>query len=122
MDSLERDLDNCNDPTFLKHLKDPTFCSELYAALTNTAWNKIAHLTQEQLVAYKLKHDLDDTAWSCTFRYASGMIADLRARKVNEPGDYMDWYCSGPEGTVSDRIKQFFESLGWQQNLTYYED
>lgn len=33
---------------------------------------------------------LKDQKWSCTWRYAGGIVADMR-----EQGDYIDWYCTG---------------------------
>jgi len=58
--------------------------------------------------------------WSCSWRYAGGIVADIR-----EEGDYMDWYCSGirdsdspdngfvPESCVTDEIREDFFKLGW---------
>jgi hypothetical protein len=68
---------------------------------------------------------LKDETWSCTWRYAGGIIADMR-----EQGDYIDWYCSGigdglgngdsdgtkgfvSEGTVTDEVADDLYTLGW---------
>jgi hypothetical protein len=29
-------------------------------------------------------------------------------------GDYLDWYCSGPDGIVSDYIAETMRSKGWR--------
>lgn len=93
-----------------KHSK--TYAQNLYAALCNQAW-------QRNDVWPLLK----DQRWSCSWRYAGGIVADMR-----EEGDYIDWYCSGiqgepdddwidlghvPEGTVTDQIREDLFRLGW---------
>jgi hypothetical protein len=84
-------------------------------------------------------HILKDQYWSCSWRYAGGIIADMQGR-----GDYIDWYCSGirndssmeqtneselteeqqqfrakilayvSEGVVTEEIKADLARLGWQ--------
>jgi hypothetical protein len=67
---------------------------------------------------------LTDQVWSCSWRYAGGIVADMRGE-----GDYMDWYCSGirggasydddipaglvDEGVVTDEIRADLFDLGW---------
>lgn len=104
------------------------YSQNLYAALCNTEWQKL-----------EVMPILKDQTWSCSWRYAGGIVADLRGE-----GDYIDWYCSGirsdasekelaemneedrarylyyqnnfvGESTVTDEIRADFLSLGWQQ-------
>jgi hypothetical protein len=81
---------------------------------------------------------LTDKRWSCSWRSAGGIIADMQ-----EKGDYIDWYCSGirdskildddefialtkeqqegyiqgkkfvPESVVTDEIREDLLKLGW---------
>lgn len=55
------------------------YAQNLYAAMCNTRF---------------IKNDiwpiLKDEDWTCSWRYAGGLIAEIRGE-----GDYMDWYCSG---------------------------
>ena len=86
------------------------YAQNLYAALCNNSF-------QKQDVWLVLK----DAYWSCSWRYAGGLVADLQ----DKGGDYMDWYCSGigakegdysnyvGEGNVTDEIRADLALLGW---------
>jgi hypothetical protein len=84
------------------------YAQNLYAAMCNRSF-------QRNDVMPILKNQ----TWSCSWRYAGGIIADMR-----ESGDYIDWYCSGisdkddpsgyvGEGTVTDEIRADLLELGW---------
>jgi hypothetical protein len=76
---------------------------------------------------------LKDEVWSCTWRYAGGIVADMRGE-----GDYIDWYCSGmgdglgngdsdgtkgfvAESVITDEIANDLYQLGWVP-VPYPED
>ncbi len=75
------------------------YSQNLYAALCN---NKFFYGEEE---------------WTCSWRFAGGLVADLR--DCDE--DYMAWYCSGtssrtgyvPESVVTDEISLDLMKLGW---------
>jgi len=97
------------------------YAQNVYAALCNQSWQKND--------VWPL---LAGQTYSCSWRYAGGIIADMI-----ESGDYIDWYCSGikgdlteeqvaeakekgmdiinyvSEGTVTDEIQEDFFKLGW---------
>lgn len=70
--------------------EDDEFAKRIYAALANVKWNK------------------GDIVYGCTFRYAGGLISDIR-----EEGDYIDWYCCAPEGKVDSDIREALSKKGW---------
>lgn len=118
---LEVELKSC--AWLIEKAHDKIYAQHIYAALCNMQWQKSDTWTV-------LKGD----TWGCTWRYAGGLVAELR--NCNE--GYMDWYCSGikgswnnsepseeeqierkeldayvSEGIVTDEIKQDFAKLGW---------
>lgn len=84
-----------------------SYAQNLYAALCNN-----------QFVKNDVWPRLQDQRWSCSWRYAGGIIADMIQK-----GDYIDWYCSGigskdtneyvGEGHVTDEIRDDLLKLGW---------
>ena len=75
----------------------PDYGRDLYAALCNNQF-------QRQDIMPVLR----DQRWSCTWRYAGGIIADMMGQ-----GDYIDWYCAGHEGEVTDEVRADLLRLGW---------
>lgn len=102
------------------------YSQNLYAALCNNDFQKLEVLPI-----------LKEETWGCSWRYAGGIVADMR-----EKGDYIDWYCSGikfdepsteefwncsieeqqmlienrsfvGEGIVTDEIREDLKKLGW---------
>ena len=124
--NLEFDL-RVTDWIIAKVRDSRAYAQNLYAALCNNQF-------QKQEVWPILK----DQVWSCSWRYAGGIVADMRGR-----GDYIDWYCSGirdatpmeqsewnmlsqeqqefhleslayvGESTVTDDIREDLARLGW---------
>jgi len=93
-----------------------SYAQNLYAALCNNKFQKL-----------DIMPILKNETWSCSWRYAGGIIADMQQK-----GDYLDWYCSGikggdepdvymmpftngyaSEGSVTDEVRADLLRLGW---------
>jgi hypothetical protein len=94
-----------------------SYAQNLYAAMCNMTWQ-----------SREFWQELKGETWSCSWRHAGGIIADMR-----EEGDYINWYCSGirndgyqddldtvtpgryvSEGVVTEEIELDLNRLGWR--------
>lgn len=71
------------------------YAQHLYAAMCNREFQRLDVIPV-----------LKDQRWSCSWRYAGGIIADMQQK-----GDYIDWYCSGIRNEISEEeVAAFTES------------
>ena len=112
--NLEDDMSN--DAVVISYLKDEKMAREFYSALCNMRWvNKEAVRNlygDDRMIIETLKGE-DLPTWSCSWRYAGGIIADIRNKNYNTEETYLDYYCAGNEGTVSDLVEECFRRMGW---------
>jgi len=134
--NLERDMKDAK--WFVDKVRaTESYAQNVYAALCNNAFQKLE-------VVPVLKNEV----WSCTWRYAGGLVADIRCE-----GGYMDWYCSGirdtglynedgltmpvseeqmadmavygqyvAESVITEEIRQDLKQLGWVVIEDYFDD
>jgi len=77
-----------------------TYAQNLYAAMCN-----------REFVKNDVWPLLTDKRWSCSWRSAGGVVANMV-----EQGDYIDWYCSGIRGDVTD---EEYNQLTKEQQESY---
>jgi len=109
---LEHEMEK--DAIVIAYLADDDIAREFYAALCNMRWKKITDTPEDQQIINKLK-GIDPNIWNCSWRCSGGIIADIRNVHYNRAEDYMDFYCSGNEGFVSERVEECFTRMGWKQ-------
>lgn len=114
--SLEKDMKG--DPEIISLCKDREIAKDFYRAICNMQWKK-NNIPEDEQIIQKLQ-GYDPGVWSCTWRYAGGIISDIRNDNYKTAEDYMSFYCSGEEGYVSEIVEDNFNRLGW---IKYpYED
>jgi len=131
----EQDEANLIDPEWQKDnmeydLRSSKWMCDKVRSSESYAQNLYAAMCNMQFIKIDVMPILKNQRWSCTWRHAGGIVADMR-----QEGDYIDWYCSGiaggdepdvydeaydlkrksyvPEGTVTEEIQMDLKALGW---------
>lgn len=112
IDRPNLEVDMKNDSIVISYLKDEDVAKQFYAALCNMQWKKISVIPEDERIIEKLK-GADDYLWHCSWRYAGGIISDIRNDNYNTSEDYMSFYCSGNEGDVTDLVEECLKRMGW---------
>jgi len=113
MKGFEKDLYTLKDK-----FKDIKYAIKIYCALSNMRWREIWDEVDYLKVHVGWIHRQHKgnfiprrKVYSCTWRYAGGLVAKIR--DVGE--DYLDFYCSGCEGDVDDEVRKDLNNLGWEE-------
>lgn len=124
-----------------EELKNSTIIQDKVRSREGYAQNLYAALSNNQFQKREVYPILKDELWSCSWRYAGGIVADIK----NDGSNYLDYYCSGiggnyklpleteeqriyaeeskkfvSEGVVTDEIRNDLINLGW--NVVPYDD
>ncbi len=110
-------------PTVTKYINDETFCTEIYQSLTNSILivdlEKLPMSEEERIDVFErlLTYGSDQLDVSMSFRSAGGFVAELRNDLLGTNEEYMDWYCSGPECNLSERIAEIYDEydMKWSE-------
>ena len=76
---------------------------DLYSAMCNMCWVRTEDIAKEGEIEF----------WSCSWRTSGAIVAEIRNAKLDSSEIYLDYYCSGNEGVVSDRIRELLGAKGW---------
>jgi hypothetical protein len=133
----QRDEENMVNPEWQKDnmeydLRSTAWILEKVRASDSYAQNLYAAMCNNDFIKREMWPILKEQKWSCSWRYAGGIVADMR-----QEGDYIDWYCSGmgglnqeydnketneqwqkrtgyvPECVVTEEIENDLYQLGW---------
>lgn len=107
------------DAILIAYLADQDIACDFYRALCNVDWLATKNLPEDEMVMERLRGN-DKDVYSCSWRHAGGVIAEIRNANYNTEEGYLHYYCSGSEGIVSPLVRECFERMGWTP-ITYYE-
>lgn len=109
---LEDEMDA--DAIVIEYCKNEFIAAQFYQALCNNLWYPIRpSLPDDEEIMRRLKGEVP-AYWDCSWRRAGGIIAGIRNINYNTHETYMDWYCSGNEGQISELVEECFERMGWR--------
>lgn len=109
MRNLEYEMEH--DPIIIALISDIEIAKDFYRALCNMQWLANPIGPDDEVIVSRLKGE--DNLWSCSWRSAGGIIADIRTKHYNVRENYLTYYCSGDEGMISDTVKECFYRMGW---------
>jgi hypothetical protein len=100
--TAERKAKQEQDPEWQKNnleydLRTTEWILEKVRASEPYAQNLYAAMCNRSFVRNDVWPILKQEGWRCSWRYAGGILADMR-----QQGDYIDWYCSGIRGSLTD--------------------
>lgn len=96
MENIYDHFENAIKEYFGERMKtDEELCRKIWSSLANVDWYYIGERPLLLEVSY-------------SFRAAGGMIANIIER-----GDYMDWYCSGPDGIINNEFRYAMRKAGY---------
>lgn len=104
--NMEYDL-RSTDWILQKARQSEVYSQNLYAAMCNNSFQKLEVIPI-----------LQEEKWSCSWRYAGGIIADMR-----QDGDYINWYCSGIKDSISEEEWQSMtddQQRNWTDTYQHY--
>jgi hypothetical protein len=125
LDFDQRRLEKESDPAWQQDnmeydLRTSKYMVDKVRTSSNYAQNLYAAICNNEFQRNDTFPILQDKRWSCSWRYAGGILADMKGE-----GDYMDFYCSGigpsndtysnhvGESVVTDEIRKDLFDLGW---------
>ena len=101
-DNMEYDL-RSTEWICTKARSSDSYAQNLYAAMCNNEFQKL-----------DVMPILSDKKWSCSWRSAGGIIADML-----EVGDYIDWYCSGIRDISKPIDDEQFSQMSKEEQESY---
>jgi len=99
MDYIQKFDDDFRELFTTRLRENEDFGVELWSAMANVDWYNDS--------------DPNKTDVGRSFRAAGSLIASMLCH-----GDYLDWYCSGPDGIVSEFIAEAMALKGWHYEVS----